>query len=120
MWVFSTGFVSHPTTGRGSTEDGDRTAGSRRAQRFLNLRAQMLWHLRELLEDGKVALPPDEKLADELCAIRWTVMSAGKIQIEANDELRSRLGRSPDRADAVAMASLSGSECGVALAGVPV
>lgn len=34
----------------------------------------------------------------------WEVNSTGKVQIEAKDELRSRIGRSPDRADAAAMA----------------
>ena len=48
--------------------------------------------------------PEDDHLADELCSIRWKVSSAGQIQIEPKSDLRSRLGRSPDRADAVAMA----------------
>jgi len=39
-----------------------------------------------------------------LTATRWQVNSAGKVVIEAKDALRERLGRSPDRADAVAMA----------------
>jgi len=78
--------------------------GSRRAARFLNRRAQTFWELRQKLEAGEIALPEDEQLADELCAIQWKITSAGKIQIEPKDELRGRLGRSPDRADAVAMA----------------
>ena len=53
---------------------------------------------------GRVALPRDERLWDELVAIRWKTNSAGKIQLEPKDLLRQRLGRSPDRADAVAMA----------------
>ncbi len=78
--------------------------GVRRAARFLNRRAQTFWELRQKLEAGEIALPEDEKLTDELCAIQWKITSAGKIQIEPKDELRGRLGRSPDRADAVAMA----------------
>jgi hypothetical protein len=72
--------------------------------RFLNVRAESYWHLRESLEAGEIALPPDEELSDELLAIQWRATSEGKIQIERKDELRSRLGRSPDRADAVSMA----------------
>ena len=41
---------------------------------------------------------------DQLTATRWKVNSAGKVAIEGKDALRERLGRSPDRADAVAMA----------------
>jgi hypothetical protein len=56
------------------------------------------------LELGKIALPRDEKLFDELAGIKWRVNSGGKIQLESKDDTRARLGRSPDRADAVAMA----------------
>jgi phage terminase large subunit len=71
--------------------------------RFRNCRARDFWNLRRRLERGTIALPPDAKLADELCAMRWRIGLDGKIEIEAKDDLRARLGRSPDRADATAM-----------------
>lgn len=71
---------------------------------FLNRRAEAYWHLRDLLEAGRIALPRDEKLFDELTALRWTLTSEGKVKLEAKDDLRKRIGRSPDRADASAMA----------------
>lgn len=74
------------------------------AARMANDRARIYWNLRTLLEQGRIALPPDASLLEELCATRWRVSSAGKILIEPKAELRDRLGRSPDRADAVAMA----------------
>lgn len=83
--------------------------GSRQPQlgaapdRFLNQRAEVYWHLRELLEAGRVAVPRHAQLFDELCATQWKVNSSGRIQIESKDELKARLGRSPDLADAVAM-----------------
>lgn len=64
--------------------------------------------LRKLLEEERVALPADERLFDELTATRWKANSAGKVAIESKDALRARLGRSPDRADAVSMAFASG------------
>ena len=72
--------------------------------RFHNLRAEAFWGLRILLDQGKIALPKDDALWEELCGLMWKVNSTGKVQIEAKDEFRARLGRSPDRADAVAMA----------------
>jgi phage terminase large subunit len=75
----------------------------RDAERFLNLRAQSYFAVRELLEEGKVALPRHDRLLDELVSTRWKVSSAGKIQLENKDDLRGRLGRSPDAADACAM-----------------
>ena len=74
---------------------------------FANRRAWGWWRLREALDPGRgsqVALPPDPKLIGDLCAPKWRVNSSGKIQIEAKDEIRKRLGRSPDDGDAVMMA----------------
>ena len=75
-----------------------------RREDYLNTRAEAFWGLRKLLEAGEVGLPWDDRLFDELTAIRWKVNTAGKIVLESKDLLRDRLGRSPDRADAVAMA----------------
>jgi hypothetical protein len=75
-----------------------------RPTKFRNRRAESFWNLRRLLERGVIALPPDLKLADELCSMRWSIGLDGRIQIEPKEELRARIGRSPDRADAVAMA----------------
>jgi hypothetical protein len=73
-------------------------------ERFANRRAAAYWHLRELLEQGRIALPPDKELHDELSATQWKVNSGGRVLIEDKEGLTVRLGRSPDRADAVAMA----------------
>lgn len=79
-------------------------SGGRKASRkFFNERAAAFWRLHELLEQGKIAMAWDEKLADELMDIRWSLSGEQRIQIEGKDQLKSRLGRSPDRADAVSM-----------------
>jgi phage terminase large subunit len=79
------------------------SAPSPRGHRFFNRRAEVFWMIRKQLEDDALDLPVDELLWDELTAMRWRTNSQGKIQIEPKDELRKRLGRSPDRADALAM-----------------
>jgi hypothetical protein len=53
-----------------------------------------------LLEQGRIALPPDDGLAEEALAIEWTLDGKGKIQILSKDSLRATLGRSPDLLDA--------------------
>lgn len=73
-------------------------------ERFANLRAEGFWRLRDRLEAGEIALPRDEALFDELLAIRWEPTADGRVKIESKSEIRGRLGRSPDKADAVAMA----------------
>ena len=73
-------------------------------ERFRNRRAAAYWMLRQRLEDGELALPPNDQLADELTTIRWRVNSSGQIALEPKDRVRERLGRSPDTADALAAA----------------
>ena len=70
--------------------------------KFANQRAELAWHLRVVLEDGG-ALPADERLRSELTAFRYFVRS-GRLVIESKDELKKRLGRSPDLADALILA----------------
>jgi hypothetical protein len=84
--------------------DGFNAGRQATEARFLNMRAQAFWHLRKLLEESQIAVPADERLFDELTAIRWVTTPEGKVKLESKDDTRARLGRSPDRADAVAMA----------------
>ena len=84
--------------------NGGRTASRRGQERFANIRAESYSNLQTRLERGTIALPPDDMLADELCAIRWRPATDGRLELESKEELRARLGRSPDRADALAMA----------------
>lgn len=74
---------------------------------FINCRSGAWWHLRELLEpssDSGIALPPDDMLIGDLVAPHWKVVSGGKIQVEAKDDIKERIGRSTDYGDAVVMA----------------
>ena len=75
--------------------------------KFQNRRAESYWTVRRKLEEGELAFPADDHLTDELCSTNWRPNSRGKIELEAKDQIRARLGRSPDRADAVAMLCLA-------------
>jgi hypothetical protein len=77
--------------------------------RFVNKRAETWWTLRECLDPRSrmdIALPPDRKLKADLTAPRWKLVQRG-IQIEDKEELKKRIGRSPDRGDAVVMANIA-------------
>lgn len=80
--------------------------------------AEAYWEFRDRLETGKVALPPEEALFDELVAIRWSTTAKGKVKIESKGDLKGRLGRSPDRADAVSMTFYSRSVRGRSIRGL--
>ena len=76
--------------------------------KFRNRRALSHWRFRESLDPvtgDKIALPPDPELKADLCAPLWKLTPAG-IQIEEKDEIKKRIGRSPDRGDAVIYASI--------------
>lgn len=72
--------------------------------RFMNRRAESYRYVRDQLEAGLIELPYDDYLIDELLSVRWRSTPDGKIRIEPKEEIKGRLGRSPDRADAVTMA----------------
>jgi phage terminase large subunit len=74
------------------------------SERFLNRRAETWWVIREMLQREELALPPDGKLAADLTNIKYSYTSKGQIKLEAKDEVKKRLGRSPDRGDALAIA----------------
>lgn len=72
---------------------------------FLNLRAEMYWKFREALEPGNIddaepMLPDDPRLLAELTTPRWKVKGTD-IQIESKEDIKARVGSSPDRADVV-------------------
>ncbi len=56
------------------------------------------------MEKGEVSLPDDDDVRADLSALRYMFTQDGRIQIESKDDCRKRLGRSPDRADALALA----------------
>jgi hypothetical protein len=74
---------------------------------FINDRAAAWWNLRELLNPARkggavIAFPRDEKLLAELSCPRFdTQPGTPKYKIEKKDEIKKRLGRSTDRADAL-------------------
>jgi hypothetical protein len=74
---------------------------------FVNVRAECWWKMREALDpnsNADIALPPDPELLADLCAPRWEMQTNG-IKIESKEDIKDRLGRSPDCGDAVVLAN---------------
>lgn len=67
------------------------------------LRDQLWFGVADFLKEGG-AIPPDDKLARDLLAPEYRFDTQGRRQVEAKAETKKRLLRSPDRADAVALA----------------
>ena len=85
---------------------GSEGAGGRRditgQYEFENMRAYLHWKLRDALNpqfNPKLALPPDDELIEELVQPNYITKSNGKIIIELKEEIKKRIGRSPDKLD---------------------
>lgn len=97
------GLKAFPINSAETSDRVDRTG----QLHFVNKRAEMWWKLREALdpETGEeLALPDDRELLSDLTAPRWSLKSRG-IQIESKDEIKKRIGRSPDLGDSAVYAN---------------
>lgn len=70
-------------------------------ERFVNRRAELWWNARESIRSGRFSLPPDNRLAADLTNLKYSWDSTGRIKLEPKDQAKKRLGRSPDRGDAL-------------------
>jgi hypothetical protein len=67
------------------------------------LRDRVWFMTRNWLKNGG-CLPPDDRLAGELAAPTFGYSPRQRLKVEAKDETKKRLRRSPDRADALCLA----------------
>lgn len=90
----------------GAHKSGARTNDKAKLA-FFNRRAEIIWRFREALDPSQpggspICLPDDGTLRADLAGYRWEMTTRG-IKIEDKDEMKKRIGRSPDRGDAVTM-----------------
>lgn len=81
---------------------------------FVNRRAEVYWRMREALDPNQeggsvIALPPDDELKADLAAPHWELTRSG-IKLESKDDIKARIGRSPNRGDAVCYALSEGDK----------
>jgi len=76
---------------------------------FKNLRAESYWDLRINLENDTIKILDNKELIKELLSIKYFVKEK-HIQIEAKEQIKKRIGRSPDLADAVVISQYRDSE----------
>lgn len=86
--------------------------------KFTNMRSQLLWQFREALDPAQVGgspidLPPDNELLADLAAVRYEVVNRGHegqfVKAEVKEDVCKRLGRSPNKGDAVVMSWYAGA-----------
>ncbi len=72
------------------------------ADEFYNRRAEAMDYASEEFENGSCSIPNDRLLMEELSEIKYT-HKHGKVICEDKEEIKKRLGRSPNRADTYIM-----------------
>ncbi len=68
------------------------------ALKFRNLRSELWWRMRELLDPKNnlaVQLPPDPSLLADLTTPRWKLVG-GSIFVQSREDIVGEIGRSPD------------------------
>ncbi|HEY2763394.1 MAG TPA: hypothetical protein VGJ13_05190 [Pseudonocardiaceae bacterium] len=84
------------------------STAARRVDQFENVRAEIWWEIGRLLSQDRQwdlsGMDNADTTVAQLLEPRWEVGPKGRIRIEKKDEIRKRLGRSPDNADALLLA----------------
>lgn len=73
--------------------------------RFANMRAYLFWAVRDWLNPANntgAAVPPCDEFMEEATSIHWNFQSNGSIMIEAKENVKKGIKRSPDYFDALA------------------
>jgi len=73
------------------------------AVQFVNLRSQGYWMLRQAILNEELEIVNNKVLVEELVAHTFKISSDRTIMVESKDKVKSILGRSPDKSDAVMM-----------------
>lgn len=90
--------AAHISTG---TVQGVQFAGKAISESYYNKRAEMWFEMAEWVKNGG-RLPNMPELAKELCAPTYTLKN-GRFLLEPKDQIKQRLGFSPDLADSLAL-----------------
>lgn len=72
---------------------------------FKNMRSYLYWAVRDWLNPrngAKAMLPPGPDYRG-LTDLKWNMRSDGSIELESKDELKKRIGKSPDEEDSLAI-----------------
>lgn len=86
------------------TVNGFNFGGKARDSTYANFVTEAYFALRDRLAAGEIILPRDDELAAQLTTRKYLLTSADKLILEDKKTYKKRVGRSPDRADALCLA----------------
>lgn len=83
---------------------------SHNPERFVMMRDQVFWNLRDAFESGSIAIPDDDELIGELSVMKYEESNTGLIKLVSKQnanfkkEMKEAVGyRSPNKSDSLAM-----------------
>lgn len=85
-----------------SINSASKPTNESKLEQYFNLRSQMWMEAGQRFADGKISLNNDSTLHGQLNCVKFK-FNNGKVQCESKDDIKKRLHRSPDRADAFVM-----------------
>jgi hypothetical protein len=86
-------------------------------EKFVNIKAESFWSLRELFISGDISIIDDPDTIEQLSVITYTFNSRGQIKIMKKEDIKKVLGRSPDHAESLALTFYDPLTAGFAMAG---
>ncbi len=69
--------------------------------KYVNARAEMWFYAADLFAEQKVCIPKDHLLINDLASVKYFSVENGRFKLESKRDVRKRISRSPDRADAL-------------------
>lgn len=85
----------------GSRAIGVQFAGTPSDYRYFNKRSEILFEMARWVKSGG-SIPDDRELKEELCALSYS-FQGDKIRVVEKAIIKQQIGRSPDKADALAL-----------------
>lgn len=74
---------------------------ARNDAKYLNARTEMWFYFANQIAEGKVGIPNDHVLIQDLTNVKYFSGSGGRFMAEPKKDIRKRTSRSPDRGDAL-------------------
>lgn len=78
--------------------------GTSTKREYANRITEAYFCLRDKVRNRSISIPKDQRLISQLATRQYYINKKGQLILEAKDDYIKRLGYSPDRADAVALA----------------
>ena len=72
-------------------------------KKYINKRAEMWGIMNEWLSNPPAQIPDDDDIEIDLCGLRYSYDSHGRMKIESKEDAKKRGIKSPDEGDALAL-----------------